>query len=118
MIEYIATADDLLAIVVRAGYEVEKKHLLTPTMFSHTLEFFPCARGMAFSIAGGEMHKHTATEEKQRVLIVRKGLIKLTMRTRDREFHSHRTLAQGDLALFSSGFHDIETLETAQILMI
>jgi hypothetical protein len=117
MIETIQWNDQIIALIIRAGYDVEGIKFLSPNDFSLQL-------GHMRRAAGYQVVPHTHnpvvrnTIGTQEVLFLKKGVIRIDFYTPDQEFLESRELHAGDLILLAGAGHGIDVIEEATIVEV
>ena len=117
MIETIQWKDQIIALIVRAGYDVEGIKFLSPNEFS--LQLGHMRRPAGYRVVP---HTHNAVERRtvgtQEVLFLKKGVIRVDFYTLDQEYVESRELHAGDLILLAGAGHGIDVLEEATIVEV
>ena len=117
MIETIQWKDQIIALIVRAGYDFEGIKFLSPNEFSLQL-------GHMRRPAGYQVVPHTHnpvvrnTIGTQEVLFLKKGRIRIDFYTMAQEYVESRELHAGDLILLAGAGHGIDVLEEATIVEV
>jgi len=117
MIETIQWKDQIIAIIVRAGYDFEGIKFLSPNEFSLQL-------GHMRRPAGYQVVPHTHnpvvrnTIGTQEVLFLKKGVIRIDFYTMEQEYVESREMRAGDLILLAGAGHGIDVLEEATIVEV
>lgn len=108
---------DLLAIVVRANYQTDHTAFFTDPELPLQVG---CIHHRAGHLVQPHTHLRASRESKytQEVLVVRTGMLKVTLYdARNREVCS-RILYRGDLILLASGGHSIEFVQDAWLFEV
>jgi len=117
MIETIQWKDQIIAIIVRAGYDVEGIKFLSPNEFS--LQMGHMRRPAGYKVVP---HTHNPVERHtigtQEVLFLKKGVIRIDFYRLEQEYVESRELHAGDLILLAGAGHGIDVLEEATIVEI
>ena len=117
MIETIQWKDQIIALIVRAGYDFEGIKFLSPNEFSLQL-------GHMRRPAGYQVVPHTHnpvarnTIGTQEVLFLKQGRIRIDFYTMAQEYVESRELHAGDLILLAGAGHGIDVLEEATIVEV
>ena len=118
MIEQVLTpGNELLAIIVRAGFHKEGIEFFTPDEFSQQLAYMNRP-------AGHEIPPHVHNEVKRElkntleVLFIRSGKVRIDFYTEEREFVCDRTLETGDVILLASGGHGFTMIEPTEMIEV
>lgn len=117
MIETIKWKDQIIALIVRAGYDVEGIKFLSPNEFSLQL-------GHMRRPAGYEVVPHThnpverTTVGTQEVLFLKKGVIRIDFYSLDQEYLESRELHAGDIILLAGAGHGIDVIEEAVLVEV
>ena len=115
MIETIQWKDQIIALIVRAGYDVEGIKFLSPNDFS--LQMGHMRRPAGYRVVP---HTHNPVERHtigtQEVLFLKKGVIRIDFYTLEQEYVESRVLRAGDLILLAGAGHGIDVLEEATIV--
>jgi hypothetical protein len=117
MIETIQWKDQIIALIVRAGYDVEGIKFLSPNEFS--LQMGHMRRPAGYQVVP---HTHNPvvrnTIGTQEVLFLKKGKIRIDFYTMEQEYVESRELVAGDLILLAGAGHGIDVLEEATIVEV
>ena len=117
MIETIQWKDQIIALIVRAGYDFEGIKFLSPNEFS--LQLGHMRRPTGYRVVP---HTHNPvarhTVGTQEVLFLKKGVIRVDFYTLEQEYVESRELYAGDLILLAGAGHGIDVLEEATILEV
>jgi hypothetical protein len=117
MIETIQWHDQVIALIVRAGYDAEGIKFLTPNEFS--LQMGHMRRPAGYQVVP---HTHNPvvrnTIGTQEALFLKKGVIRIDFFTFDQKYVESRELRAGDMILLAGAGHGIEVLEEATIVEV
>ena len=117
MIERVLYGDQILAIIVRNGFNEAGIHFFTPESFSQQLAYMNRPAGYKI-----EPHVHNQIQREvfqtQEVLFVKKGKLKIDFYGRDRNHIDTKILEGGDTILLASGGHGFEMLEQTEIIEV
>jgi hypothetical protein len=117
LIETITWKDQIIAMIIRAGYDVEGIKFLSPNDFSLQL-------GHMRRPAGYQVVPHThnpvvrQTVGTQEVLFLKKGVIRIDFYSLDQEFVESRELHAGDIILLAGAGHGIDVIEEAVLVEV
>lgn len=107
-------SEGLLAIIVYSGYQTDGITFFTPPESPQQLAFMRHTAGKVI-----EPHTHNAIrrviDRTQEVLLVRKGVLELTLYTSDRQPVVSRMLGPGDVVILMSGGHGFVVREEAEL---
>jgi hypothetical protein len=110
MIEEIFAGDQLLALILRSGYESEGIQFFTPNHFSQQLGYMNRPKGFIIT-----PHLHNIVnrdvELTQEVLFIKSGSVKMDIFDLDKKFIKSCVLNKGDVVLLSAGGHGFTMLE-------
>ncbi|MDH3973171.1 MAG: hypothetical protein OEV42_02725 [Deltaproteobacteria bacterium] len=116
-VEKVVDGQNLLSIIIYAGYAKEGIEFFTPNEFSQQLAYMN--RPVGFQI---EPHVHNYVPRKvhftQEVLLIRKGKIKVDFYSQDKMYLESRVLETGDVILLASGGHGFTMLEATEIIEV
>ena len=108
---------DLLALVIRANAKADGVHFLTEP--EKEMQLGLMTRGVNEPV---QLHKHNSVSRNilgtQEVLLIRSGRAKVSVWGEDFETNHVFTLEKGDVVLLLKGAHQIEFLETTELLEI
>jgi mannose-6-phosphate isomerase-like protein (cupin superfamily) len=117
MIQQIQDGDQILAIVIRAGFAEEGVHFLTPNQFSQQLAYMKHPAGKKI-----DAHWHSpqprSVEVTQEVLCIRKGALRVDFYRNDQTYLESHILRQGDVILLAHGAHGFEVLEPLEMIEV
>ena len=109
--------DDILAIILRRGFEKDGIEFFTPGGFSQQLGYMKRPAGYEI-----EPHVHKLVlrevEFTQETIFVRTGKIRVDLYTKSRDYHSSEILHAGDVVLLASGGHGLTFLEESELLEV
>lgn len=117
LIETIQWKDQIIALIIRGGYDVPGIKFLSPNEFSLQL-------GHMRRPAGYQVVPHThnpvvrTTTGTQEVLFLKKGVIRIDFYTVDQEYVESREMRAGDLILLAGAGHGIDVIEEATIVEV
>lgn len=117
MIETIQWQEQIIAVIVRAGYDVEGIKFLTPNEFS--LQLGHMRRPAGYQVVPhthNPVNRHTVGT--QEVLFLKRGRIRVDFYTFDQAYVESRELTAGDLILLAGAGHGIDVLEEATIVEV
>lgn len=116
-IENITHDDQLLAIIIPAGFKKEGIEFFTPDNFSQQLAYMNRPEG--YNIPP-HVHNEVKREVKNtlEVLFIRSGKARIDFYTQEKEFICDRILETGDVILLASGGHGFTMLEPTEILEV
>jgi mannose-6-phosphate isomerase-like protein (cupin superfamily) len=117
MIEEIRDDGDLLAIIVRAGYDKPGISFFTPDDLSQQLAYMRHPAGKSI-----EPHVHNPAPREvhytQEVLFIKRGRLRVDFYdSRQRYLHS-RELVAGDVILLATGGHGFEVMEELEMIEV
>ena len=117
MIEKVTHNNELMAIIVRAGFNQQGVHFFTPDDFSQQLGYMSHPQGKII-----EPHVHNPVIRQihytKEVLFIRKGILKVDFYTDSQQFLESRVLHGGDVILLSTGGHGFEVLEPVEMFEV
>ncbi|HYE84970.1 MAG TPA: hypothetical protein VEA16_01350 [Vicinamibacterales bacterium] len=117
MIETIQWQDQIIAIIVRAGYDVEGIKFLTPNDFA--LQLGHMRRPTGYQVVP---HTHNPVDRHtvgtQEVLFLKRGRIRVDFYTFEQTYVESRELVAGDLIMLAGAGHGIDVLEDATIVEV
>lgn len=108
----------MLAIILRADFQRDGIHFLTPESFSQQLGYMKRPEGYAIA-----PHDHNPVpriiEWTQEVLFIKSGRVRLDLYAPEsREYLESRILEAGDVALLAHGGHGLVMLEESEIIEV
>lgn len=116
-LEIIKHEGEIVAILVKAGFDQPGIHFVTPPNLTQQVAFMKHPQGKTIV-----PHKHNLVHREvvvtQETLYVRKGRLRVDLYTDDQEFLDSRTLTDGDLIVLCAGGHGFEMLEETSILEV
>ncbi|MDR2054631.1 MAG: hypothetical protein LBQ10_01980 [Desulfovibrio sp.] len=118
MVDTITHEGHLLAIILRADFQRDGIHFLTPESFSQQLGYMKRPEGYAIA-----PHDHNPVpriiEWTQEVLFIKSGRVRLDLYAPEsREYLESRILEAGDVALLAHGGHGLVMLEESEIIEV
>ena len=117
MIEKIIHNNELIAIIVRAGFTEPGIHFFTPDDFSQQLGYMSHPKGKII-----EPHVHNPVTRQvhytKEVLFIRKGTLKVDFYTDSQKYLETHILHSGDVILLSTGGHGFEVLEPVEMFEV
>lgn len=117
MIETVSCGDQVIAILVRHGFDVDGIKFLSPNDFA--LQVGQMRRPTGYEVVPhihNPVQRHTVGT--QEVLFVKDGRIRVDFYSFDQEFLESKELGPGDYILLAGAGHGIEILETATIVEV
>lgn len=117
LIETIIWKDQIIAMIIRGGYDVEGIKFLSPNDFSLQL-------GHMRRPAGYQVVPHTHnpvprhTIGTQEVLFLKKGVIRIDFYSMTQDYVESRELRAGDIILLAGAGHGIEVIEEAVLVEV
>lgn len=116
-LEKIVSADSLIAIIIRSGFEKDGIEFFTPNDFSQQLAYMN--RPAGYKIAP---HVHNKVQRAvfytQEVLFLKKGKVKVDFFDNNRNYIVSHILEAGDVIMLASGGHGFEMLEPTVMLEV
>ncbi len=117
LIETIVDGLEIIALIIRAGYDKPGVQFFTPTNFSQQVAFIRHSKGKKIS-----PHIHNLIFRQviytQEVLIIRQGKVKVDLFTSQREFIVSRILETGDVIILCAGGHSFDILEDTAMIEV
>lgn len=117
MIEKVKHNDELLAIIIRSGFEKEGIEFFTPEDFSQQLAYMNRPAGYEI-----EPHIHNEVTRKvhltQEVLLIRMGKVKVDFYSQDKVYRESRIIETGDVILLASGGHGFTMIEPTEMIEV
>lgn len=117
MLEQINHKDQILGIIIRAGYNKDGISFFTPDDFSQQLGYMNRPEGYVIA-----PHVHNIVERKvdltQEVLIIRSGKVRVDFYDNDKQYFESRIVRTGDIILLAHGGHGFEMLEQSEIVEV
>jgi hypothetical protein len=115
--EEIATDNQLLAIIVRGGFDEPGIQFFTPNNLSQQLASMSYRAGRVIPA-----HTHNPVTREvtytQETLFIRKGKVRVDFFTDARKYVTSRILCAGDVILLVSGGHGFEILEELNMVEV
>jgi hypothetical protein len=117
MLERIARAEKLLAVILRASYHAEGIVFFTPGDFSQQLGYMQRPAGYLIPphVHNEISREVTLTSE---VLFLRAGRVRVDFYDEDHSYLESRVLSSGDIILLARGGHGFEMLEPSEIIEV
>lgn len=117
MVENIAHAETLLALILRSNYHAEGIQFFTPNDFSQQLGYMNRPQGY---IIPPHVHNPVLREVQftKEVLIIKSGKVRVDFYDDAQNYLESRILNQGDILLLASGGHGFEMLEASEIVEV
>jgi len=116
-VETIVDGLEPIAILIRADYDAEGLHFFTPNSFSQQVAYMRHPKNKVI-----EPHVHNLVVRQvlytQEVLLVREGLVEVSLYNGGKEFLTSRVLKTGDLILLCGGGHSLKMLEETSMIEI
>jgi hypothetical protein len=116
-VENITDNGELLAIIVRSGFQPRGIEFVTPDYFSQQLGFMDRPAGYEI-----QPHIHLAVERAttitQEVLYIKNGKVRVDFYRADETFVCSSIVSTGDVLLLSAGGHGFQMLERSEIIEI
>lgn len=117
MIETITADGQIVAIIVRNGYDVEGIRFLAPNDFALQLGHMRRPKGyQVVPHTHNPVQRHTVGT--QEVLFIKKGVVRVDFYSMQQEYLESRELSRGDLILLAGAGHGIDVIEEATIVEI
>ena len=117
MLETIRDGDQIVAMIVRAGYRASGIEFFTPPDFAQQMGYMSRPKGYRI-----EPHTHEdfprTIPRTQEVLVIRSGRVKVDYFSDDQVYLSSSVLHTGDVILLASGGHGFTMLENAEMIEI
>lgn len=116
-IETIVNGLEPIALIIRASFDSDGLHFLTPDSFSQQVAFMRHPKGKVL-----KPHVHNLVARQvlytQEVLLVKKGKVEISLFTGARKFLTARTLETGDVILLCGGGHSLKMLEETSMIEV
>jgi hypothetical protein len=116
-IETIVDGLEPIALIIRADFDAEGLHFFTPESFSQQVAYMRHTKDKVI-----EPHVHNLVARQvlytQEVLLVRKGLVEVSLYNGGKEFITSRVLKAGDLILLCGGGHALKMLEETSMIEV
>lgn len=117
MIEQVAHADQILAIIIRCDYKEEGIQFFTPSDFSQQLGYMNRPKGYEIP-----PHYHNLIERQinltQEVLVVKSGKVRVDFYSITNEYLESKIIVKGDVILLAAGAHGFEMLEDSELIEV
>ena len=117
MLEKIYSGEQLLALILRSGFETDGIEFFTPNHFSQQLGYMNRPKGFTIT-----PHLHNVVsrdvELTQEVLFIKSGAVKMDIYDLDKNFIKSCILNKGDVVLLASGGHGFTMLEKSEIIEV
>jgi hypothetical protein len=117
MLEKIYSGEQLLALILRSGFETDGIEFFTPNHFSQQLGYMNRPKGFKIT-----PHLHNVVsrdvELTQEVLFIKSGSVKMDIYDLDKNFIKSCILNKGDVVLLASGGHGFTMLEKSEIIEV
>lgn len=113
----VRNGNELMAIIVKAGYEKEGIEFFTPDDYSQQLAYMNHAKGHVIA-----PHVHNEVKRQvhytQEVLVIKKGKLRVDFYTREQTYLESYLLVQGDVILLAAGGHGFQVVEDLEMYEI
>ena len=117
MLEKIYSGEQLLALILRSGFETDGIEFFTPNHFSQQLGYMNRPKGFTIT-----PHLHNVVsrdvELTQEVLFIKSGSVKMDIYDLDKNFIKSCILNKGDVVLLASGGHGFTMLKKSEIIEV
>jgi len=117
MIEEIREGGDLLAIIVRAGFDRPGISFFTPNTLSQQLAYMRHPAGKTIA-----PHVHNPVPREvhytQEVLFIKRGRMRVDFYDNAQQYLRSRELMAGDVILLATGGHGFEVLEELEMIEV
>jgi hypothetical protein len=117
MIEEIHNQGELLAIIIRSGFDKPGISFFTPNHLAQQLAYMSHPAGKAI-----QPHVHNETPRQvthtQETLFIRRGKLRVDFYTNGKQYLHSRVLAAGDVILLVTAGHGFEVLEDVQMFEV
>ena len=117
MITEIKINNELMALIIPAGYKADGIEFFTPSSFSQQLAYMHHPQGKQI-----EPHLHNPVRRNitytQEVLFIRKGRLRVDFYSVEQEYLESHVLEAGDVILLVSGGHGFEVLEEVEMIEV
>ena len=106
-----------IALIIRADYDEPGIQFFTPPNFSQQVACMNHPKGHKI---GAHVHNMVTRQVlyTQEVLIVRRGKVKVSLYSSNKEFIGDRVIGSGDLILLCGGGHSFEMLEETSMIEV
>lgn len=117
LIETIVHDLEPIALIIRAGYDEPGIRFFTPPSFSQQVA---CMRHPGGHKIAAHVHNLMTRQvlHTQEVLIVKRGKVKVSLYSSNKEFIGDRIICSGDLILLCGGGHSFEMLEETSMIEV
>lgn len=118
MLEEVRHNNEVLAVILRAGFNKPGVSFVTPNEFSQQLAYMQHPAG---KVIQPHVHKPVKREITTtfEVLVIQRGKLRADFYTRDQDYLFSKTLRAGDTILLTeAGGHGFEALEELEMLEI
>lgn len=117
MIENITSKEEILAIILHAGYKEDGIQFLTPDDFSQQLGYMNRHEGY---VIPPHVHNPVSREVQytKEVLFIKSGKVRVDFYDDEQNYLESRILKQGDVVLLAFGGHGFEMLEDSEIIEV
>jgi mannose-6-phosphate isomerase-like protein (cupin superfamily) len=115
--EQVLHDGNLLAIILRAGFNEPGIHFFTDPSLSQQLAYMRHGEGKTIAphVHNRVSHQVTMTQE---VLLIRRGRLRVDFYSEEGQYLESRVLVQGDTILLASGGHGFEVLEELEMIEV
>lgn len=117
VIEKVAHLNEILAIIVRAGFRSPGVNFVTPDDYSLQLAYMSRPEGYEI-----QPHLHRRFERKslltQEVLFIRKGRLRVDFYNAEQSYLTSRVVAEGDVILLATGGHGFQALDPVEMIEV
>jgi mannose-6-phosphate isomerase-like protein (cupin superfamily) len=117
MIEEVRDNGDLLAIIVRAGFNKQGISFFTPNDLSQQLAYMRHPAGRVI-----EPHVHNPVARQvhftQEVLFIKRGRLRIDFYDGRQQYLHSRELGTGDVILLATGGHGFEVIEELEMIEV
>jgi len=117
MLEQVEIDGQVAGIILRSDYHTPGISFFTPDEYSQQLAYISHPAGKEI-----EPHTHNEVERSvirtQEVLVIKKGVLRVTFYNDEQCAVAQRDLAQGDVILLASGGHGFEVIEDVALIEI
>ena len=116
-LEEIKNKKDLIAVIIRSGYQKDGIEFFTPVDFSQQLAYMNSPTGYRIL-----PHVHNIIQREvfytQEVLFVKKGKVKVDFYDDTGNYLDTRVIGAGDVIFLAMGGHGLEMLEQTEIIEV
>lgn len=117
MIERILCNNEVIAIIIRAQYNIDGISFFTPDDFSQQLGYMNRPEGYLI-----DPHIHNPVSREivwtQEVLFIKTGEVRVDFYSGDKIYLESRILFSGDVILLSGGGHGLKMLKKSEIIEV